>query len=237
MNLFTKNMVTSALDQWEMWNEIGVVARAEFLKVWADELYKSPELGAKCAKMALYQVQQALHLISTEKSMPGPTGETNVLYTTGRGLFVVRMSIDAPFYGVIAHIASALVAGNCLILCLPKAHQILADKLLSSLILAGIPASVVQVSTPEISKVLMKTPLLAGVAYIGNEQECIDINRLLASAPGSIVQLISETDLDKLSTLTDKHFILRYITEKVRTINVTAVGGNAILLELGNGDL
>ncbi|AGH80327.1 hypothetical protein PCNPT3_01925 [Psychromonas sp. CNPT3] len=237
MNLHTKNMVESAQDKWEMWNAVGVTARADILKKWAFELAEDPELGFVCTKMVLYQIKQALSLIATEQNMPGPTGESNVLYTTGRGLFVVRMSVEASFCGLVAQISAALVTGNCLLLCLPKTHQAMADKLLNALLLAGVPSAVVQISTPAISDELMQDAVLAGVAYVGNEQECIAINRKLAASPGLLAQLVAETDLEKLTTLTDSHFILRYITEKVRTINVTAVGGNATLLELGCGDL
>jgi len=36
--------------------------------------------------------------------------------------------------------------------------------------------------------------------------------------------------------VTDPYLIYRFIIEKTRSINVTAVGGNASLLALGNGD-
>ncbi|HCL41989.1 MAG TPA: hypothetical protein DHW73_11525, partial [Pseudomonas sp.] len=32
------------------------------------------------------------------------------------------------------------------------------------------------------------------------------------------------------------HYLLRFVTERTRTINTTAVGGNASLLSLGDGE-
>ncbi|MCO4788283.1 1-pyrroline-5-carboxylate dehydrogenase, partial [Vibrio cholerae] len=49
----------------------------------------------------------------------------------------------------------------------------------------------------------------------------------------AIVSLVSETDLLTLPVAHDPHLSLRFITERTRTINITAVGGNATLLELG----
>ncbi|HAS64519.1 MAG TPA: 1-pyrroline-5-carboxylate dehydrogenase, partial [Vibrio sp.] len=41
---------------------------------------------------------------------------------------------------------------------------------------------------------------------------------------------VSETDLVTLNVAHDPHLSLRFITERTRTINITAVGGNATLL-------
>jgi len=79
-------------------------------------------------------------------------------------------------------------------------------------------------------------PAIAGVGYVGSEAEAIRLNRVLAERDGQIALLIVETDLEGLEMVRDQSLVLRFITEKTLTTNVTAVGGNATLLALGCGD-
>ncbi|MCV5886981.1 hypothetical protein OFN71_27590, partial [Escherichia coli] len=72
------------------------------------------------------------------------------------------------------------------------------------------------------------------VGYVGYSQVEHALNLQLAKRDGAIVGLVSETDLESPKLAHDPHLSLRFITERTRTINITAVGGNATLLELGN---
>ena len=72
------------------------------------------------------------------------------------------------------------------------------------------------------------------VGYVGNSQTAQAINLQLAKRDGAIVSLVAETDLTAMHVAHDPHLSLRFITERTRTINITAVGGNATLLELGS---
>ena len=72
------------------------------------------------------------------------------------------------------------------------------------------------------------------VGYVGNPATEHNINLQLAKREGAICQLVSETDLSTMQIAHDPLLSLRFITERTRTINITAVGGNATLLELGN---
>ncbi|NTJ39281.1 1-pyrroline-5-carboxylate dehydrogenase, partial [Vibrio vulnificus] len=71
------------------------------------------------------------------------------------------------------------------------------------------------------------------VGYVGNAQ-VDELNLQLAKRDGAIVGLVSATDQAGALLAHDPHLSLRFITERTRTINITAVGGNATLLELGN---
>ena len=221
---------------WDMWNDIGASVRSDLVIRWADELAEDPSLGVMAAKMAKYQAKQALSLIGEEKLMPGPTGETNELYAAGRGLFVMTASEALSVAAVVGQLATALVAGNTVIISLPETHTELASKLQSTLLKAGFPKSVVLLADFSNVKALIEDTSTAGVAFVGNAAEAQEINRQLSQRSGLLAQLIAETDLNNLTAVTDSHFVLRFITEKTRTINITAVGGNATLLELGSGD-
>jgi len=134
-------------------------------------------------------------------------------------------------------ITTALLAGNCIILSLPESKSAVAEKIVSTLLLAGLSKNVVQIANPNAAQALINDTVTAGVLFAGESAEAIEINQQLASRKGLLAQLISETDLSLLSHITDSYFILRFITEKTRTINISAIGGNAALLALGSGDI
>ncbi|WP_305846204.1 hypothetical protein [Photobacterium kishitanii] len=60
--------------------------------------------------------------------------------------------------------------------------------------------------------------------------------RQLAQREGVLAQLVAELDGELVPVIGSQHYCLRFITERTRTINITAVGGNATLLELGCGE-
>ena len=257
----TRKKLTDMLASWPAWNDLSVIARGELLQAWA-LLLSSPvlptqlsseqslakqllskqqtvlfdgETSVLATNMVNYQVKQAFELISHTQVMPGPTGETNTLSAVGRGAFVIAADSEVPITAIVGFITCALVAGNSVILALSD-QPIIADHLCMSLKEVGFKKSVVcHVPYSELDE-LMKETSIAGVAFIGASAHAMDINQSLASRQGQISPLIVETDLQTLSTLTDSYLIYRFISEKTQTINVTAVGGNAPLLALGNGD-
>lgn len=228
--------VELASQAWVAWNNLGANQRADCLLDWANVLLKDVTLGSMPSKMVKYQIQQALPLIATTQLMPSPTGESNELYCSGRGAFVITACENVPVVAVAGLIAVALLAGNCIIMCVPTSQRWLSQKLMKSLNGVGINDQIIQVVDFKHIDLLIANPSTAGVAYAGEEAQAIQINKQLASRDGLIAQLIVETDFKQFSTLTDRFFVYRFITERTRTINVTAVGGNAQLLILGSGD-
>ena len=74
---------------------------------------------------------------------------------------------------------------------------------------------------------------LAQVAVAGSYSEIQHISQTLANSDGILTQVIAVTDMDGLSDMLTPDYLYRFVTERVRTINTTAIGGNASLLELG----
>lgn len=74
---------------------------------------------------------------------------------------------------------------------------------------------------------------LAQVAVSGNRSEVQTISQELANTDGILTQVISVTDMEGLSEMLTPDYLHRFVTERVKTINTTAIGGNASLLELG----
>jgi delta 1-pyrroline-5-carboxylate dehydrogenase len=226
--------VNTALAEWEEWNGLGVANRNAIILRWAEFVAPESSLGVMAEKMIKFQSHNALALLKDEL-LPGPTGETNELYSSGRGMFVISADKHAPISAIVAQMAAALLAGNCIFIVLVPEQAKLTKVMIRTLLAAGVPDTVVQWCNYQPLETVIKTNFIAGLAYVGNMPTTRVLNRQLAARHGQLVQFVAETDLDKLSTVTDSHYILRFITERTRTINITAVGGNATLLELGSG--
>lgn len=236
-NLMTTitHIIDSALSQGQLeWQADSFSTRMEKLSRWSEYLAEHPDFGVLAAKMVRFQCQRAMQLISETELMPGPTGESNELYTAARGVFYITSDGNSSVVALIGQITAALVAGNAIIVALSSQDTKLTSVILEGLHQAKVPRLAAQQA--EFAIIDINDVRLAGVCFVGNEQKSIAINQQLAKREGLLAQLIAETDQERLSNITDPHFVLRFITERTRTINVTAVGGNATLLELGGGN-
>ncbi|MFC6670210.1 1-pyrroline-5-carboxylate dehydrogenase [Marinobacterium aestuariivivens] len=217
----------AALDAWEGWNGLGVAGRAQLLQNFVGQLSDSQ------ARMAQWQIDQALRLIGGELELPGPTGESNVLYTSGRGLFICTSDENASEVAIIGQLVAALIAGNVVLLAPAPSHTGFCRYLLRLLVAGSCPAAVVQLIENSSLETLGGCPSIAGFACICSEAGARELNRRLVSRDGVLVQLVAETDPENLDIIGGEYYLSRFITESVRTTNTTAVGGNATLLELG----
>lgn len=187
---------------------------------------------ARCGKSDFLPSSTGINFVGAYAPTDGPTGETNELYTAGRGVALIIQEdngIQAK-QAVVAQLTAALVAGNSVVFCSD-------DKELSSALVAAyqqssLPANLLQFASFDAYHQLIESDVRC-VGYVGTPSVEATINRQLAKRTGAIVSLVSETDLLTLPVAHDPHLSLRFITERTRTINITAVGGNATLLELG----
>ncbi|MDO6498365.1 aldehyde dehydrogenase family protein [Photobacterium sanguinicancri] len=230
MNTQIKTLVSNSLASWENWNALGYEQRTRILTVWANSLDED------CKKMVTFQCFNAQEHLGETLLMPGPTGETNELYSAGRGTIVVTADDDTSAVAIVGQLTAALVNGNCVILCLSANSTIQAGNIINQLTLAGCPLHVVQTVEHEQLTALITNALISGVAFAGLAAIAQRLARQLAERDGLLAQLIAETDCIKLPVIGSPTYSMRFITERTRTINITAVGGNATLLELGSGE-
>lgn len=219
-----------AFSAWENWNLTDFDFKCECLLSFQASLKESiPGLAAVVA----FQLEQASTLLSRSHSLIGPTGETNELYCAGRGVaLLIQDERDvAAKQALVAQLCCALVAGNSVIVC--SDDQELIKVLTQANQQSSLPVNVLQFSALDAYQTLIESDIRS-VGYVGNIQCERHLNRQLAQRSGAIINLVSETDLTTLPVAHDPHLSLRFITERTRTINITAVGGNATLLELGN---
>lgn len=223
-----KDVVTTALASWQGWNDLGFYLRVERLHLWAEQL------DSKSKKMLEFQCQNALQCVAGRISLIGPTGETNELYCSGRGVFIVAAQKGTDFELIIAQMTMALVTGNCILLCLEDLKIV--NKIAAQLQKAGFPEGVAQTFFCQKLDNLVEDHKVSGLIYIGTLENSQKFASILAKRNGLLAQLIAETDCVNLPVIGSPTYALRFVTEKICTTNITAVGGNATLLELGSGE-
>ncbi|ERB63574.1 1-pyrroline-5-carboxylate dehydrogenase [Vibrio coralliilyticus OCN008] len=221
---------SDAFSAWENWNLTNFDSKSECLLAFKQALQSvQPNL----ASVVAYHMEHALALLAETHQLVGPTGETNELYTAGRGvaLIIQDESSESAQQATIAQVTAALVAGNSVILCSDDTQ--LTQNLEAAYTQSSLPMNLLQFASLDAYHQLLESDVRS-VGYIGNQEVEQTINRQLSKRTGAIVGLVSETDVATIPVAHDPHLSLRFITERTRTINITAVGGNATLLELGS---
>jgi RHH-type proline utilization regulon transcriptional repressor/proline dehydrogenase/delta 1-pyrroline-5-carboxylate dehydrogenase len=129
------------------------------------------------------------------QTLPGPTGERNVLELSGRGVFVCISPWNFPLAIFTGQIAAALMAGNAVIAKPAEQTPLIAAKFTKLLLQAGLPAEAFALvpGDGKIGAALVAHPDVAGVAFTGSTEVARLINRTLAAKDGPIVPLIAET--------------------------------------------
>lgn len=229
---FSEVTVFDAQTAWEQWNLTDYTFKSEcLLSVCRNLEQEQPELTA----VIKYHLQQAELLIAEPKLMPGPTGETNELYTAGRGICALIVEPDMPWTAIVAQMACAVIAGNAVIVC---SDDMAFNQCIETAIAAALPAHLVHIVAYDSYQSVVSSDIRIA-SFVGSATTELSINRLLAQKDGVIVPFVAETidttaEEKELTLAHDPCLVLRFITERTRTINITAVGGNATLLELGN---
>ena len=143
-----------------------------------------------------YYAQATLELFSVPMKLPGPTGEENLLYHYGRGVFVCISPWNFPIAIFIGQITAALAAGNTVFAKPASQTALTALRCVEILHQAGIPETVLQflpASGSLIGQYLLPDSRVAGVAFTGSTETAQFINRQLAQHHQAIVPLIAET--------------------------------------------
>lgn len=225
--------ITHALNAWEAWNHLGFVKRSDRLKSLSAELPQTRDISVKSLLRSLLDLSVTLEPIQI---MPGPTGESNELYLNGRGVALIIGDDSASKTAMVGQVIAALATGNCVLLQW-NGHSDWVNDLVEKAHMFGLPTGVIQ-ALPEMPlEQALALESISLVAAVASKEKVRQMNRLLAQRDGLLVQLIAETDAEHCSNLLQPDHLLRFVTERTRTINTTAVGGNATLLELGSTEL
>ncbi|MGB2079456.1 MAG: 1-pyrroline-5-carboxylate dehydrogenase [Vibrio sp.] len=227
-------VINDAMLAWPQWDHNGFNFRQTCLQQMATKLvFDEPSIKA----VFEYHLQAACQN-QAPQVMPGPTGETNELYLAARGVALIYVESDnltlSAQQGVVAQIAAALIAGNTLVVC---CEDLTFNQVLLNAAQDCIPAHLLNfVAKDKLMDVAVAQVSCCG--YVGSKHGAIELNRALVKKEGAIVVgnfevLDANSDSEALKLALDPNLYLGFVTERTRTINVTAIGGNATLLELG----
>ena len=142
-----------------------------------------------------YYADQAEARLATQ-TLPGPTGESNVLQLHGRGVFVCISPWNFPLAIFAGQVVAALVAGNAVAAKPAEQTPAIAQRLVALLHEAGVPRDALALlhgPGETIGAALVADARTAGVCFTGSTAVAKIINRTLAAKDGAIVPLIAET--------------------------------------------
>ena len=204
---------TSA-ESYKVWSKTPVTHRASLLRHSADALEQHmPRFCALLVKEAfktwgdaVSEVREAVDFlrfyadeaerVMAPVALPGPTGETNELRLTARGVWVCISPWNFPLAIFMGQVAAALATGNTVLAKPAEQTPAVALEAVRLLHAAGVPTGAVQLlhgPGETVGAALVALPGIAGVVFTGSTPVARTINRALAAKDGPIVPLIAET--------------------------------------------
>ncbi len=206
--------ITTCASSYQKWSKVAVAERAATLRKAADSLeQQTPRFCAQLVKEAfktwgdaVSEVREAVDFlryyaneaerVMTPIALPGPTGETNELRLTARGVWVCISPWNFPLAIFIGQVAAALATGNAVVAKPAEQTPGVAWEAVKLLHAAGVPEDVLQFAHgpgETVGAALVAAPGVAGVVFTGSTQVARIINRALAAKDGPITPLIAET--------------------------------------------
>jgi RHH-type transcriptional regulator, proline utilization regulon repressor / proline dehydrogenase / delta 1-pyrroline-5-carboxylate dehydrogenase len=206
--------VAAARAGFSSWSRTPAEARAKILEKAAGLLQQRAahfiallqREGGKTLDDALSEVREAIDfcryyaaegrkLFGDGETMPGPTGESNVLKLRGRGVFVAISPWNFPLAIFTGQVTAALMAGNTVVAKPAEQTPLIAADAIRLLHEAGVPTAALHLAPGDggIGAALTAHPDIAGVVFTGSTEVARAINRTLAAKGGPIVPLIAET--------------------------------------------
>jgi len=128
-------------------------------------------------------------------TLPGPTGELNMLELRGRGIIACISPWNFPLAIFTGQVAAALAAGNT-VLAKPAEQTPITAYLATTLLHeAGVPSEVLHLLTgsPNVGKALVRDVRIRGIAFTGSNDTAWAIQKTLAERRNDIVPFIAET--------------------------------------------
>lgn len=245
--MLTKTDFLLFSEQQQIWQNLPISDRITVVQNFVTTLQRDPAWSthmktldaglhseATIRSLLQTQIQQAERLFNTPALMPGITGESNELYCVGRGIVLVVATESASMAGLLLAIQGVLLAGNSVVLWPDSRWYTLQSSLMTHWqTVSSNPSLLISLSAEQQTDVVLHEPLIEGVIYLGTENGAIALNRQLAMRSACIITPVVETDSMNLPLLSREDYLLRLVTERTRTINLTAIGGNASLMEQG----
>ena len=214
-----------AADMQLSWNHAGGDLRALLLDKAAELIEQNLPARDDITTVLRYYADQARQKCQAPVVLPGPTGEFNELSLHGRGVFFCAVAKDTPTHAFVQQVAAALAGGNAVIACPADNQSKIAGKVIRALLDAGIPADILHLIPGNLVRELATRDLrTAGIAWTGPVEEALAMLLEISERGGAIVPMVVEPG--------GPNYLLRFVVEKTKTVNIVATGGNALLLNL-----
>jgi RHH-type proline utilization regulon transcriptional repressor/proline dehydrogenase/delta 1-pyrroline-5-carboxylate dehydrogenase len=224
-----RRLLALAAARFEAWSESGLPARVMKMRHLHESVATMPAFSGEKSRRALERFRGLVDLAErylAPRTLPGPVGESNRFYTTGRGVFACLVPGDALDIEILAgQLGSLLVAGNIVVVQgLSGTGRQWLETLVEKL---GVTALLVAGPTLGVADILSAKGL-DGVSLVGPVSYQVAVQQILAQRPGPVIPLVADdVELDQMG---DPARLYRLVAEKTCTLNCSAVGGNASLL-------
>ncbi|MBU3004927.1 bifunctional proline dehydrogenase/L-glutamate gamma-semialdehyde dehydrogenase PutA [Paraglaciecola arctica] len=200
---------------------LATIAKVDIVEDLADDLNST--LAA--ARSQLISIEKRL---KKPQVLPGPTGESNVLYLEPRGILVCFADKNVTFEYWLLSVVTALATGNVVISVVSELFYAEATEFREQFLATGAPKHVFQVAKLHHLQSLLAEQDLAGVVIDSESDRSSYMVQMLAKRTGAILPVITAEYYD--------HLIQRLLTEKTVSIDTTASGGNTSLMTLVEDD-
>ena len=177
---------------------------------------------------------QQIDAVAREKlanpiELPGPTGEDNRLSVQGRGVVTLIVTREDLFADAEKQIASALLCGCSAIVTADDCHKEALQSLQNKYLKAGLPNQLVQLTDLESLGGLIQDNQVEAIVANSLNADSSSLRQAMAKRSGSIIPLIEWPQRDEDYNY---HWLLWFLSERTRTENLVARGGNTKLFNL-----
>ena len=215
------------------WDSVGGLQRAKVLNRAASKIEAELPEQLTAARLCRHFAQHARDRFEIPITMPGPTGESNTLSLHGRGVFLCAVADHCSLSCFTTQMIAALAAGNSVIALSNKSCAGISQRLVEVLLNSGVPEKVLHFipgsmfDELQLVKIIARDLRLSGVAWSGPTAGAIAIQKTLSERDGMIVPMVTAEMADIA-----ENYILKFVVEKTKTVNLTASGGNTQLLNM-----
>ena len=216
----------SAVLAFRGWQKVSVESRCHILSSATNNM------GEVISKSFAGITQSAVGKMATAITLPGPTGEENLLFSKPRGPVLCICNEHDSISDVIINISLVLACGNSIVVVANKENLELLKQLKDTLSAENLPANTLQVT--EASSLISLVEDESFIAVISQSQNSQNnaINELLSKRLGSITPLV-EMPRSQPNVKQNYFAEMSYLTtEKTKTDNLVARGGNTQLFNL-----
>ncbi len=193
------------------------IAHVEIVEDFADDLNRT----LTSARDQLINIEKRL---KKPQILPGPTGESNILYLENRGTIVCFADQSVSFDFWVMSLVTALATGNTVVSVVSDLFYDEALAFRAKFLSTDAGEDVLQVAKLCHLETMLAHPTLAGVVVDSNCDRKHYMSEKLSERPGAILPVITSEYSDNL--------IQRLLTEKTISIDTTASGGNTSLMTL-----